>query len=377
MPHARAHRLALAVYVVLALALPAAAHAQRCADANMDGAVTDTDAVLILRAAALLSSSATLRIADLDLDGQITDTDGVLALRAAVGLPGTGSCVAQQVSAVTDRSAVALRIGVAAIPGSAIARAAQTTVPCPGGGFIEVQSSSEQHHDCSENGIVTNGQIVFDDDPGVFRDVYQGFSLRDLATGEVILVTGTLSFFDGDPIEVSGALANSSNQVGDYTDDYAVNVDDQGSLISGDIFTDVTAGFGVFGNVDAIDFTFLKSGLTDVTIFYTNGSTGGFVVAENLCNPCLTDLDCGDGQTECFVCDNACTGFVPRCSVDFSLIDCGDGNFGPTTTCAPCQSASDCDPSQGCFECDHGCTGSGRRCSSTQLIFLNCGDGFY
>jgi len=75
--------MTLAMAVVLAA--PAVA-ADRCGDADGNGAVTVTDGVQTLRAAAGLASSCTLARCDLDASGGVSVTDGVNVLRAAAGL---------------------------------------------------------------------------------------------------------------------------------------------------------------------------------------------------------------------------------------------------------------------------------------------------
>lgn len=114
-------RLAISAVALLALALPGAAGAQLCGDADGDDVLTDTDAVLALRAAASLSSSCTVAICDLDGSGAPTDLDGLNILRLAAGVSAETSCptgIAGFVGGVTDDDGTPglLRIGAAPIP---------------------------------------------------------------------------------------------------------------------------------------------------------------------------------------------------------------------------------------------------------------------
>jgi hypothetical protein len=376
MYHARTGIVLRSALVALLVLIAQETSAQLCGDTNQDGVVTDTDAVVILRAAAALSSNATERTADLNLDGAITDTDGVLALRMAAFLPASVSCVAQQASAVEDRSGVALKIGVGAIPGAAVARVAGSTSQCSGGGSIDFGVSSEVHHNCNQDGIVTNGTIAYNDAPPIFRNLFRSFSINDTSTGELLGVEGTLEFLDAEPIEVDGLLEINSNFVGEFSDEYrSLEIDDEGGIISGDILTDVIAGFGAFDSIDFIDFTFVSSGIVHVTVFFLDGHSEGTVTAFGLCDSCTDNFQCSE-DLSCFSCDSDCSTGQSRCSVDFTIVDCGDGNFGPATTCDPCTSSAQCADSQGCFACDHDCTGNVNRCSSN-VLFVNCGDGFF
>jgi hypothetical protein len=351
-------------------------HAETCADANRDGAVTDTDAVLILRAAAGLSSTAVSRTCDLDLDRSLTDTDGVLALRMAAGLPAPISCAAAQVEAITERSGVVLRLGAAPIPSNSQVRIAQTTVPCADGGFFLSEDFSDEFFDCSEDGVVTNGLLLFDVVSNTaIAATLQDLSLRDLATNEVTVANGTLTFdFASDPVIVEGDLANVSSVLGSFVDSYFnVQVSNDGFLLEGEIVTEVTSGLQVFAGVDYIDFIFLESGVTDLTIFFLDGSSEGFVSADGLCSACSFAGQC-PGPLGCVPCDSACVGAPSRCSVDFAVIDCGDGNFVPPDLCSPCVTDANCSGSLECFACDRDCTGNVDRCAST-IRFVDCGDG--
>jgi hypothetical protein len=70
-----------------------AACAAVCGDANGDGFVDDTDAVLTLRSAAgLPGGCADAAACDLDGDGEVRDNDAVNVLRKAAELPSIGTC---------------------------------------------------------------------------------------------------------------------------------------------------------------------------------------------------------------------------------------------------------------------------------------------
>jgi hypothetical protein len=354
------------------------AHAELCGDANHDGVVNDTDAVLAFRAAAQLSSTAVNRTSDLDLNGILNDTDGVLALRIAAALPSTASCVATQVEGLSQRSSPVLRIGASAIPGGA--RIAQSTQPCPGGGFISSGANRDEHFDCTEDGIVTNGVIVFTDHVDVVDATFQSFSLRAVATGEFVTLNGTLRFdFTDEHVMVLGAIDASSNFLGTFTDTYRdIELSDDGLLDQGGIFTEVHTGTGAFAHIATIDFLFWDFGtITELIVNFTGGAEERFVEAEGLCDGCSTDAQCSDSVgVGCLPCLQNCGGAQRRCSVDFTLVDCGDGDFGPRSLCQSCTNAGNCGGLLGCFPCNSGCSGNVKRCSSN-IKFVECDDGFF
>jgi hypothetical protein len=70
-----------------------AATPEQCGDADLSGARTVTDGVLILRTAAELNSGCSVPSrCDIDGNGEITVSDGVAALRLAADLPVTTDC---------------------------------------------------------------------------------------------------------------------------------------------------------------------------------------------------------------------------------------------------------------------------------------------
>lgn len=81
-------RIALAATVFLALASAAQATTpEQCGDADLNGARTVTDGVLVLRTAAALTGGCSVASrCDVDGNGQVSVTDGVLALRLAAEL---------------------------------------------------------------------------------------------------------------------------------------------------------------------------------------------------------------------------------------------------------------------------------------------------
>ncbi|MEO7437338.1 MAG: hypothetical protein ABI080_17815, partial [Candidatus Binatia bacterium] len=112
LPHLRARhyrylmtRTSLApAWALLAILLivPAwAATPQQCGDADLSGARTVTDGVLVLRTAADLAGGCSVASrCDVDGNGSVTVTDGVAALRLAAGLPVEIQCP----NTVVDRS---------------------------------------------------------------------------------------------------------------------------------------------------------------------------------------------------------------------------------------------------------------------------------
>lgn len=364
--------------VLLVLLTVGAASADLCGDANLDGAVNDTDAVLVFRAAVGMSSTAVTRTSDLDLNGTLTGADAVLALRIAAGLPDTASCTASQVEGLADRANPILRIGAAAIPAGA--RSAQSTIPCADGGFIIAGETTEEHFDCTDAFLVTNGAIAFDDDPQneTFANTYRAFSLFDLITFEQLVVDGTLIFdFSGEEITVTGTLAASSNLLGTFTDHYSsIVLNDDFIPIEGSVFTEVGNGQGDFASISQMEFNFFRAGITDLTVWFTNGTVERIVDAEGLCASCSSEQQCAE-DLGCFPCLENCGSTARVCSVDFVNLDCGPtGVFGPPELCQTCTSDANCGGFLSCFECDHECSGSASRCSSN-ILFVDCDDGFF
>ncbi len=369
----------LAALVTLATLVASTAGADVCGDANLDGVVDDTDAVLVFRRVAGLSSSAVKRTSDLDVDGVLTDADAVRSLRLAAGLPDTVSCTASQIDGFSDRSNAILRIGAAAIPGGA--RIAQSTIPCANGGFRAAGATSEEHVDCNENGLITNGIITFDDDPqnSIFRDSYQGFSFFDLSTFENLIITGTLAydFSVANETTVTGTLDASSNLLGTFTDQYFdIVLNDDFNVLETSIRTDVTNGLGAFANLSAVEYILLRSGIEDLIVFFSNGTTERTVFGEGLCDRCSSSQQCGQDMG-CFPCVDNCGGTPRVCSVDFVNLNCGPpGVFGPPELCAPCVTGAECGSVLSCFQCDSDCSGFIDRCSSN-VLFVECVDGFF
>jgi len=356
-----------------------AARADVCGDANLDDVVNVTDSVLVFRRVAGLSSTAVKRTSDLDLDGVLTDADAIRTLRLAAGLADTVSCTASQIDSFSSRSSSILRIGAAAIPGGA--RIAQSTIPCANGGFRSAGATSEEHDGCNENGLITNGIIAFDDDPqnSIFRDSYQGFSIFDLATSENLVITGTLAydFSVANETTVTGTLDAASNLLGTFTDQYFdIVLDNNFNILETSIRTDVTSGQGAFANLTAVEYILLRSGIEDLIVFFTNGSTERTVFGEGLCDRCSSGQQCGEDMG-CFPCIDNCGGTPSVCSVDFVNLNCGPpGVFGPPELCAPCFSDAECGNVLSCFQCDSDCTGFISRCSSN-VLFVECVDGLF
>jgi len=72
---------------IVALSSVAALAAQFCGDPDRNGTITVTDGVNVLRDAAGLASNCELDTCDVDGNGRVTVTDGVNVLRAAASLP--------------------------------------------------------------------------------------------------------------------------------------------------------------------------------------------------------------------------------------------------------------------------------------------------
>jgi len=84
----------LPILTLLAVVRPAlATTAEQCGDADLSGARTVTDGVLVLRTAAELTAGCSVASrCDVDGSGQVTVSDGVAALRLAAELPATTDC---------------------------------------------------------------------------------------------------------------------------------------------------------------------------------------------------------------------------------------------------------------------------------------------
>jgi hypothetical protein len=323
-------RIVVLVASALAWIGTAPVEARECGDADNNGSITVTDGVRVLRAAAGLPAVCAEQVCDLNLDGRITVTDGVLALRRAAQLPTDVTCGEAQAAQLAATAEQLLNIGIAALPGGA-ARAAQTTL-CADGGSFSVEADRIDFFDCRENGFVSNGTFFLSDGPsGDVLASTEGFSELDLATGETLTISGTLSFlFEDTDTLVNGTLTIVSNQLGTF-DETLDNVvlDFNGDPTSGTLRLDVVSGQGGLARVRSLDITFFGTLVTVADIVFTDGSTQGVFVDDGagVCTPCVTDDDCNEPLL-CFSCDSECTGSVFRCSVpvDF-VLECDDGFF--------------------------------------------------
>ena len=362
--------------VLLASAAPGGA--ATCGDANRTGSVTVTDGVLVLRAAAQLPAICPRERCDMNVDGGISVTDGVLALRVAAGVETQVACSASQADVIFGQIVKNTSAGRVASP-AARARAAGTTEPCSGGGFIEDSGTVLTFVECQEGDFITDGTLEFSSDGS--GTVSVSYSTTDfvISTGEVTDTSGilTYAFSDTENTRVDGVLDHSSSVVGEYTEEYNdVRLNADFFILSGTVNTTVTDGFDFFSNVTTIDTFIYSPTLARIYVAYVDAAPDVFTLADGLCEPCAGG--CSNDSLACVSCVDQCSNDTDRCGVDFDLTGCDDGNFGPSGLCDPCTSSDQCNANDGlsCFECDSNCTGSTSRCGSS-LAFVECIDGFY
>jgi hypothetical protein len=362
------------VGTMIASSVPA--HAQTCGDANRSGSITVTDGVLVLRAAAELPSNCPRERCDMNVDGRISVTDGVLALRLAAGVQAQVACSASQAGTLFGQIVKTLSFASTASP-AARARAAQTTTPCSGGGFTDDNGFTITFFDCREDDFVTNGSLTISvtgsDNLSLF------FETSDLvvSTGEIIETVGTLDFAFSDVTQVDGTLSHSSTILGEYTDEFSeVLLDGDFVAFSGQVTTTITQGSDIFANVSVLVATIFSPTLAQIGVTYADGDFDVFTLADGLCEPCSSR--CDNASLTCVSCVDGCTNDSDRCGIDFDVLDCDDGLFGPSGLCVPCRADTDCDESEGlsCFSCGKNCTGSITRCGSSKA-YVECVDGAF
>ncbi len=159
------------IVLMMAMAATPAFAADRCGDADGNGAVTVTDGVQVLRAAVGLGSSCTLARCDLDDSGAVSVTDGVNVLRDAAGLPvnlacpgETPACTAATVrvtlAAPQPIGAATLTLdypeGLVTLPGSGDAAAARVTI-LTGGSLVNDGSPNDRDDDVTFTLISSEG----------------------------------------------------------------------------------------------------------------------------------------------------------------------------------------------------------------------------
>jgi hypothetical protein len=366
----------IAFGLLIALVVSATtASAQVCGDANRTGTVTVTDGVLVLRAAADIPGTCPRERCDMNLDGRISVTDGVLALRLAAGVNAEVVCSAAQAGALFGQLTKSLAFGSVVSP-AARGRAAATTTPCADGGFASDDGSTITFVDCGADGFVTNGSVSILD---VADDVTVAIHTSDLIvnTGEVFDTDGMLTFTFGDATEVNGRLAYASSVLGNYSDRFdEVLVDDDFVPFFGQVTTTITDGRDSFANVSEFAATIYSRTLARIAVSYTDGAFDLFTFAEGLCEPCSSG--CANESLTCVSCVQDCRTSGSRCGIDFDVLDCDDGFFGPRGVCDPCTTDDDCNGSEGlsCFACADNCTGDVLRCGSSKA-FVECSDGAF
>ena len=367
----------VAGFVVAGILLATAGSAgAQCGDANRTGSVTVSDGVLVLRAAAQLPANCPQERCDMNLDDQVTVTDGVLALRIAAGITTKAACSSAQAGAMFGQLQKNMSFGTIASPAGR-ARSAGTSSACPGGGSQIDDGVTVTFFDCQDGDFITNGSISFTE---VDVDVVEvTFDTTDfvVSTGELFATSGFLDFGFFDDTHVDGVLAYSSSIFGDYTAEYSeVLLDGDFVAFSGEVTTTIDAGADAFANVSELLTVIYSSTLARIGVTYVNGDFDLFTLADGLCEPCSSG--CGNASLTCLSCIDDCTNASARCGIDFDILDCGDGFFGPLGLCDPCTSDFDCNGSDGltCFPCDRDCTGTVSRCGSSQA-FIECEDGAF
>jgi len=366
-------RLVTLLWCVL-VAAPGSVAALECGDADGDGVVSVTDGVTMLRAAAQLPSDCPRRRCDMNLDGEISVTDGVGGLRLAAGLSTQAECSEARTDALFGQIYKTIGFGVGAAA-TARAQGAQTT-PCPNGGFTEDEANLTRFVDCRDGNIITNGTIQTTDTAPNRFDVDYSLSDRDAETGEVSETTGTLSFAEFEFTVVNGTLRVSSNVAGLYELSYFdVFLDDENDTDGGQIIISFIEG-PVAVDVSQIELNIYSTGVFQAVIIYVDEQSETYIFGDTICTPCSEEQPCDDSAAICAPCIVDCTGSTPRCTIDFDVLDCGDGGFGPADVCKPCAEESDCSLNLLCEPCSAECTGTVSRCASP-TAFVHCEDGSF
>jgi hypothetical protein len=350
--------------------------AATCGDANRTGTVTVTDGVLVLRAAAQLPVICPRERCDMNIDGGISVTDGVLALRVAADIQTQVACSANQADVIFGQIVKNTGAGRIASPAGR-ARAAGTTEPCPGGGSTEDTGAVVTYTDCRAGDFVTNGTLEFSSEGSDTVSVFFDTTDFVVSTGETIDTFGALTYTFGDVTRVDGVLTYASTLVGAYTDEYSnVLLDANFLTLSGTVTTTVTDGRDFFANIAAIETFIYSPALARIYVTYASGDFDLFTLADGLCEPCGSG--CSNASLACVSCVDQCAGGTDRCSIDFDVVDCNDGLFGPSGLCVPCTSDTDCNTGDGlsCFACDQNCSGTTQRCGSS-LAYVECADGAF
>lgn len=361
----------------LVVASAALAQAATCGDANRTGSVTVTDGVLVLRAAASLPSNCPKERCDMNVDGGISVTDGVLALRVAAGITTQVACSATQADTIFGSILKTVGFGSTASPAGR-ARAAGTTQPCSGGGFVEDDGFTLTFNECVEGDFVTDGTLEISSDGENVVTLFYDTTDFVRSTGEVLTTFGGLEYFFGvDATQVSGVLDHTSSLVGSYTDEFSnVQLDQDFVVFGGTVTTTITDGSEIFADVSVLVTTIFSPTLAQIGVSYTDGDFDLFTLADGICEPC--SFGCGNGSLTCLSCVDDCSNDSARCGVDFDYLDCDDGVFGPSGLCVPCTSDAECNADEGlsCFDCGKNCTGGIKRCGSSKA-FVECEDGAF
>ncbi|MEO7438628.1 MAG: hypothetical protein ABI080_24330 [Candidatus Binatia bacterium] len=371
---------AKAVSIVVAgivFASASVADAATCGDANRTGSVTVTDGVLVLRAAASLPSNCPQERCDMNVDGGISVTDGVLALRVAAGIQAQVACSATQADTIFGSILKTVGASSTASPAGR-ARAAGTTEPCSGGGFIEDDGFTRTFNECAEGDFITNGTLTISDDGQDTVTLFFDTTDFVISTGEVLGTFGGLEYFFGvDTIQVNGVLGHAGSIIGSYTDEFSnVQLDQDFFVFGGTVTTTITEGSELFADVSVIVTTIFSPTLAQIGVNYTDGTFDLFTLADGVCEPCSSG--CGNESLTCLSCVGDCSNSSARCGVDFDYLDCDDGIFGPSGLCEPCSSDDQCNGNDGlsCFDCGQNCSGNTRRCGSSKA-FVECEDGAF
>ncbi len=168
-----------AAALLLVAAAPGAA-ADRCGDADGNGAVTVSDGVQTLRAAAALASSCTPARCDLDGGGTVTVSDGVNVLRSAAELSVVLACPGDGGPTCTAAT-VTLALTVSAPLGAGdLDLVYPSTVALPGSG----DAAAERVTILTEGSLASDGQPNDHDDRVHFTLV----SLEGIASGPLLAV---------------------------------------------------------------------------------------------------------------------------------------------------------------------------------------------
>jgi hypothetical protein len=261
---------ALLLMATLLCVRPAAA--QECGDADGSGSVGVSDGVQTLRAAAGLDSSCTTGVCDMDGSGAITVTDGVSVLRKAAGLAVTENCSGGgggQPATVLKEIQPLLNVGVAYATGTPVTACGNAPE-----GELEVATD--------DDGTTTTFFGCQFGDVHLYGDITVGTTLLTFSffEADTLVDEDFIADYDGELALGTSGTGRSLSGAVDITTESASGsvlifnnaVVTDGRLSSGGASLDLTES-DISDSFTGMTFTFDGSGVANVTVTQSNGST--------------------------------------------------------------------------------------------------------